>query len=109
MASHQFDKGVQRRVVIAAAGVKLEIVAGDFEPFAKPLTRGLMVEIGSDDGTENRADAVTLTRNASMPESAREKGHLIADTCIGIPNRPALEHRSSARGKGQAAGDVQQF
>ena len=96
-------------MVIAAAGVKLEIVAGDFEPFAKPLARGLMVEIGSDDGTENRADAVTLTRNAGLPKATGKESHLVADTGIGIPNGPALKHRSSTCRKGKAAGDVEQL
>ncbi|MEL0196209.1 MAG: hypothetical protein VW870_04140 [Rhodobiaceae bacterium] len=61
MLRHEFTKGVQCGMVVAAAGVQFEIVPCDLEPLTQFFACCVMIEFCADDSPEDRADPVAFT------------------------------------------------
>ena len=93
-------------MIVAAAGMELEIVLVDLPVVAQPVDHARRVKALGDNLAEHAGQPVALADEARLDEIDRHQRHAVRDAGIGVSYRAALQHRALGAGEGQRGGDV---
>lgn len=97
---------VQGGVVVAAAGMQLEVVSRDLPAGAEALGHRFRVEAVRGDPAEDVGDVVQRAAETGLQHVVDHEAHLAGDAGENVADRAPLEHRAPAGAEAQVGGEV---
>ena len=100
---------VQRAVVVAAAGVKLEVVAHQVPLAAQAVDQPDRVKFLGNDLAQQRAQAIMLPGEAALGQLQGQQAVAVAQAGVDIAHQSTFKHGLLGTGSGHRCADVQRL